>query len=88
MHWSCRRCTLIQNTWQQTRYFNVDFDSNGLLFVFYVFSRGTFNLEKNKKHLLRKMFGSPHTINRIYLLWNCFSNYVYLKDIYITVNGI
>ena len=41
-----------------------------------------------KKHLLENIFGSPHTSNRIYLLWNCFSNYVYLKDMYITLKGI
>ena len=34
MHCSYRRSTSNQNTWQQTRYFNVDFDSNGLLFLF------------------------------------------------------
>ena len=32
MHWSCRPRTSTQNTWQQTRYFNVDFDINGLYF--------------------------------------------------------
>ena len=34
------------------------------------------------------MFGSLHTSNRIYLLPNCFSNYVYLKDIYLSLKGI
>ena len=43
---------------------------------------------KKKKHLLGNIFGSPHTSNRIYLLRNCFSNYVYLKDMYITLKGI
>ena len=33
-------------------------------------------------------FRSPHTSNRIYLLRNCFSNYVYLKDTYIIFEGI
>ena len=33
MHWSCRRRTPNYNTWQQTWYFNVDFDSNGLLII-------------------------------------------------------
>ena len=32
------------------------------------------------------MFGSSHPSNRIYLLENCFSNYVYPKDTYITLN--
>ena len=47
MHRFCRRSNSTQNTWQQTRYFNVDFDSNGL-FLFYIFQRSTHNLEKNK----------------------------------------
>ena len=40
------------------------------------------------KHVIGKIFGSPHTSNWIYLLRNCFSNYVYLKDTYITLKGI
>ena len=36
---------------------------------------------KEKKHLLENIFGSAHTRNRIYLLQNCFSNYLYIKDI-------
>ena len=55
---------------------------------FFIFQRSTLNLEKTRKHLLRKIFGSPHTSNRIYLLQNYFSNYVYLKDMYITLKGI
>ena len=43
---------------------------------------------RKKKHLLGNIFGSPHTSNPIYLLQNCFSNYVYLKDMYITLKGI
>ena len=43
---------------------------------------------RKKKHLLGNIFGSPHTRNRIYFLGNCFSNYVYLKDMYITLKGI
>ena len=35
-----------------------------------------------------KLFGSLHTSNRIYLLRNCFSNYVYLKDMYMSLKGI
>ena len=34
MHWSCRRRTSTQNTWQQTRFFKVNFDSNGFIFIF------------------------------------------------------
>ena len=46
-----------------------------------------FIMEK-KKHLPGEIFGSPHTSNWIYLLWKCFSNYVYLKDTYIALEGI
>ena len=35
-----------------------------------------------------KLFGSLHTSNRIYLQWNCFSNYVYLKDMYLSLKCI
>ena len=41
-----------------------------------------------KKHLLGNVFGSPHTSNWIYLLQNCFSNYLHRKDMYITLKGI
>ena len=34
------------------------------------------------------MFGPPHTSNQFYLLQNCFTNYIYLKDMYITLTGI
>ena len=87
IHSSCRRRTSTQNTWQQTRYFNVDFDSNGLLFLVLYF-REVPLFRKKQKHLLKKIFGSTHTSNRTYLLRNCFSNYVYLKDMYIILKGI
>ena len=65
MHWSCRRCTSTQNTWQQTKHFNQNFDRNGL-FLFFKFQRSTFNLE----------IDSPRTSNRIYLQRNSFSNHI------------
>ena len=43
---------------------------------------------RKKKHLLMKIFGSPYTSNQIYLRLNCFSNYIYLKDIYLTLKEI
>ena len=43
---------------------------------------------RKEMHLLGNIFGSPHTSNRIHSLRNCFSNYVYLKDMYITLKGI
>ena len=50
IHWCSRPRTLTQNYWQWTRYFNVDLDSNGLLFLisFFIRKRNTFKLEKNK----------------------------------------
>ena len=39
IHWFFRRHTSIQNTWQQTRYFNVDFYSNGLFLLFMHFKQ-------------------------------------------------
>ena len=43
---------------------------------------------RKKKHLLGNIFGSPHTSNWIYLLRNCFSNYLYLNGMSITLKGI
>ena len=43
---------------------------------------------RKKKHLLGNIFGSPYTSNWIYLLRNCFSNYIYLKDMHITLKDI
>ena len=43
---------------------------------------------RKKKHLLGNIFGSTYTSNWIYLLRNCFSNYIYLKDMHITWKGI
>ena len=74
----CRRFTSTPDAWHWARYCDVDVHRNELLF----------NSEKKQKHLFRKMFSSSHTSNRIYLLRNCFSNYVYLKAMYITLKGI
>ena len=43
---------------------------------------------RKKKHLLGNNFGSLYTSNQIYLLQICFLNYVYLKDMHITLKGI
>ena len=51
-------------------------------YCFFIFQISTFNQEK------KTISGSPHTNNGIYLLWSCFSSYVYLKDVYITMKGI
>ena len=37
VHWFCRRHTSIQNTRQQSWFFNVDFDNNGLFLSFVYF---------------------------------------------------
>ena len=55
-------------------------------FVFFIFQGSTLNLKK--KLLLGKVFGSPYTSNRIYLLQSCFASYVHFKDMYIILNGI
>ena len=52
-------------------------------FFFYILE---IYLRKKQKHLLMKMFGSPHTSNWIHLLRNCFSNCAYPKDLYITLH--
>ena len=49
-HWSCSRRTSTQNIWQKIGYFNVDFDSNRLLFLFYIIQRSIFNLQKKTKN--------------------------------------
>ena len=49
-HWSCSRLTSTQNIWQKIGYFNVDFDSNRLLFLFYIIQRSIFNLQKKTKN--------------------------------------
>ena len=117
--------------WQQTRYFNVDFDSNGLFLLYisdkylqfrkkkyinldnqfhykkynekdrhisktfvFIFRHSIqheasgYTFYKKEKHLLWKIFGSPHISKWIFLLRNCFSNYVYLNNMYITLKGI
>ena len=42
--------------------------SNGLLFLFYIYFVEVYSFRKKQKDLFRKMFGSPHTRNRIYIL--------------------
>ena len=48
-------------------------------FFFYILE---IYLRKKQKHLLMKMFSSPHASNWIYLLRNC----AYPKDLYITLH--
>ena len=48
----------------------------------------SYTFYKEKTHLLGNIFGLPHASNQIYLLQNYFSNYVYLKDTYITLKSI
>ena len=74
MHWSCRRRN----------------DSNGLLFLLLCVLEKYLQFRKKQKHLSREIFGSFQItgINRIFLLRNCVSNYVYLKNMYITLKGI
>ena len=55
-HWSYRGSTSNQNTWQQTSYFNVDFDSNGLLFLFSYTSEKCLQFSKKTKAFVKKLF--------------------------------
>ena len=61
-YWKCKTPYFTQNTWQQTRYFNVDFDSKGLLFFFYI-PRKYVQFRKIQKHLLEKNFASNYFSN-------------------------
>ena len=55
-HWSYRGSTSNQNTWQQTSYFNVDFDSNGLLFLFSYTPEKCLQFSKKTKAFVKKHF--------------------------------
>ena len=79
MHWSCRRRTSTQNTWQWIKYFNLHFDGYEFVFLFFHISEKYLQFTKKRKVLLRKVFGSPHTGNQIYLLRSCFQNMCILK---------
>ena len=57
-------------------------------YLFFHISEKYLQFTKKQKQLLGKTFGSPHTSKQIYLLHNFFWNYVYLKDMYITLKGI
>ena len=57
-------------------------------FFFIYISEKYLQFRKIQKHLFSKIFGSPHTRNRIYFLLNCFSNCGYLKDMCITLKGV
>ena len=57
-------------------------------FYFFLYFREAPTIQKKTKAFVRKNFGSPHTSHWIYLPQNCFSNHVYLKDLYITLKGI
>ena len=56
-------------------------------FLFYI-SRKYLQFRKKLKAFVKEIFDSPHTSNRINLPRNCFSNYLYLKDMYITLKEI
>ena len=68
------------------KYFNAYFDGNELLFPFLYFTEQPSVSIKTKAFIRRNFWFTPS--NRIYLLQNCFSNYVYLKDMYLSLKGI
>ena len=52
-------------------------------YFFFIFQRSTFNLEKRAKALVKRLF---HPIKlTAFTYYRIFLNYVYLKDIYITM---
>ena len=53
LYWFCRLRTLTQNTWQQTRYFNVGFDSEGL---FFQILEKCFEFRKYEMHMSKEFF--------------------------------
>ena len=84
------RCVLVLQTplfGPNNLALEVDLDGNGLLFLFLYFKKGL-QYRKNKSICYRKLFDLLYTRNQIYLLRNCFSNYVYLQDICITLKRI
>ena len=85
MHWSCIRSTLIQ----KTRYFNIDLAAMDYYFVF-IYFREVPSIWKKTKTFVKEsfLFTQITGINQIYLLQNRFLNYVYLKGMNITLNGI
>ena len=46
MYWPCRLHTLTENAWQQISYFDLDFESNEVLFLFNI-SFGEVEQDKN-----------------------------------------
>ena len=56
MHLSCRRRTLTQNTWQYSRYFNFDFNNDGL---FFGMSKKYLQFRKQQMHMSRKICCLP-----------------------------
>ena len=55
IHWFCRRHTLIKNTWLQTRYFKVDFDSIGF-FLLFIYFRQVPSIQEKKSIKLDNQF--------------------------------
>ena len=56
--------------------------------IFFLYFREVHSIKKKKQMpLLRQIFDLPYTSDLIYLQWNCFSSYLYLKDMYIILKG-
>ena len=76
-----------KNNWQYTRYLAYISIAIDYYFLFHI-SQKDLQFRKKTKVFVKENFWFPHTSNWVYLLWNCFSNYVFLKDMYITSKGI
>ena len=70
----------------QTSYFNVDFDVNGLLFLFLYFKEVP-SIQQKTSVSQGKFFVHPIQVAVCIYCGIGFSNYVYLKYIYITLKG-
>ena len=86
-----RRSISTQNTWQQTRYFKVYFESNGLIFLFhiYIYLIEVPSIQKKTKSFAQVNFWfNPYKKPDILTVELFFKLCTYLKDMYITLKGI
>ena len=72
IHWFCKRHTSIQNTWQQTRYFKADSDSN-VLFLLFIYFRQVPSIQE-KYINLDNQFHYKQYNEWIEILAKCFSS--------------
>ena len=71
IHWFCKRHTSIQNTWQQTRYFKADSDSN-VLFLLFIYFRQVPSIQEKYINLGNQFHYKKYN-EWIEILAKCFS---------------